>query len=193
MMLGSCAVDKLSTEVSHDIMMIEESHACSVGYISHMSNFYILFPAIAAELLSVLSFNHHCHPLLRFADGNLCGIESAVLHWHTVEIDVESVCQLADSHAHSSRTKIVASLDQSCHFGSAEEVLQSSLYRRVTFLHLAAACLKRCLRMLFGRACGSAYAVASCPSAKHEDDISRHGSLSTHIRGSYGSDYRSHF
>ena len=72
-----------------------------------MGHLYILAPAVFHELLHVSCLYHDSHPLLGLAYGKLCGIESAVLHRHPVQIYVQSVGKFAYGYTYTSGAEIV--------------------------------------------------------------------------------------
>ena len=72
-----------------------------------MSHLDVLAETVCDHLVLVLGLDHDGHTLLRLADRKLCRVESVVLHWHTVKIDIETFGKLADSHADTAGTEVV--------------------------------------------------------------------------------------
>ena len=159
------AVNELTREVGNECAFVELAHTPRVSYIRHMRKLHIIKVAVVLKRLAVFCLNDYCHTLLRLADSQLRRVQTTVFCGHAVEVDIQSVCQLANSHTHAAGAEVVRFLDEARYLGAAEEALQFALLGRVSFLYLAAAGLQRCLSVLFRRARSAAYAVAPCATA----------------------------
>ena len=113
-----------------------------------MSHLNILACTICHHSLLVLGLDDYGHTLLRLADGQFCGVESAVLGRNPVEIYVKTVGKLADRHADTAGTEVVGFLYKLCHLRTAEKPLELSFLRCVTLLNLTSASLERLLSVL---------------------------------------------
>ena len=153
----------------------------------------ILLAAVAAELLGVLGFDDHRHTLLRLADGELRSVQTAVLHRHAVEVDVQSVGQFADRHAHAACAEVVRLLHQSRRLRAAEQPFELALLRSIALLHLAAARFERLAGVFLRRARGPADPVAARAAAEHQHHIALSGLLAPHVlrfhRPHHGTDF----
>ena len=185
-------INKSATQVCHTSVTIKKTHTSRVGHIRHMGNLYVVCSTELFKDGLVFLFHHHCHTLLALADRQFGGIKSLILGLDAVKVDVQSVRQFADGYTHAARTKVVGLLDEFRHFRTAEEALQFPFFGGIAFLHLAAACMERLFGMFFGRACGTAYTVASCSSAQQQDHIACLGTLTAHLVGRYSPYHGSH-
>ena len=125
--LRAGAVDELTAQIDNLAVAVEHPHAGCRGHVGHMHRLDVLLAAVAHELLDILRLDHHGHALLRLADGQLRGVQSAVFGLHAVEVDVQSVGQLADGHTDAARAEVVRFLDQARHLRTAEQSLELAL------------------------------------------------------------------
>src|SRR5699024_2068922 len=128
-------------------------------------------------LLPVRTLDDDGHALLRFADGQLRSVQTAVFGRHAVEVYVQPVGQLADGHADASRAEVVRLFNQARHFRPAEQTLQLAFFGGVALLPLAAALLKRLRIVLLRGARRPADTVAPRTTAQQQHDVARHGTL----------------
>ena len=143
----TCAVYEITAEIHDRLAMVEHSHSGRVGHLSDMGDFYILAAAVFREHGFILSLNDNGHTLLGLADSEFGAVQAAVFDRDAVEPDVESVGKFADGDADAAGSEVIGLLYERSHFRPAEQTLELALLRCVTFLHLAAACFQRCLRM----------------------------------------------
>ena len=108
----------------------------STGNVGHLDGLDILLAAVTHELLGVLGLDHDGHALLRLADGQLRGVETAVFGLHAVEIDVQSVGQLADSDADTAGAEVVGLLDEPRYLRTPEQPLQLAFLGSIALLYL---------------------------------------------------------
>ena len=149
-MFGSGTVNEFALKICHDFISVEHPHAFCISNISHMSNFHVLAVAVFHELGLVLSLYDYRHSFLRLTDSQLSSIQSVIFYRDSVEIDVESVCKLSDSHADSTCSEVVGFLDKFSHFRTAEKSLELSLLRSIALLNLTSASFERLLCMFLG-------------------------------------------
>ena len=192
-MPGACAVDEFAREVHDLAILVEHPHTGRVGHVGHLDGFDILFETVAHERLDVLRFDDYRHAFLRLADGQLRGVQAAVLGLHAVEVDVQPVGQLADGDADAARAEVVRFLDEPRHLRTAEQTFELALLRSVALLHLAAAGLQRLGVVLFRRSGSSADAVAARTAAQHDDLVARSGFLAADVLRLHGAHHGAHF
>ena len=185
--LRAGAVDEFAAQVHHLAVAVEHAHPSRRGHVGHMHRLDVLLAAVAHELFDVLRLDHHGHALLRLADGQLRGIQAAVLGLHAVEVDVQSVGQLADGHTHAARTEVVRLLDQARHLRTPEQAFELALLGGVALLHLAATRLERPGVVLLRRTRRPADAVAARAAAEHDDHVPGLRPLAADVPGLHGS------
>ena len=139
----------------------------------HLCGFQVFLPGIGEESLRVARIYHHCHPFLGFRNCDLRPVQSRVFLRHLIQIYPKSIRQLSDGHRHAAGPKVVAFLDQTADFFSAEQTLDLAFRRRIPLLDLRPAGLNGFFRVDLGRTGGAAAAVPACPAAQQDDDISR--------------------
>ena len=145
---------------------------------------------LAAELFEcggVRGCHHNRHPLLRLTDSQFSTVDAAVFYRHLVEVDVETVCKFAYSHAHTSGAEVVALLDEPYCISPAEQSLEFPFLGGIAFLHLAAAAFERSGVMLLGCAGSAAYAVAAGTAAEQQHHVARSRAFPADGRGLYSS------
>ena len=137
----------------------------------------------------VLRFHDHGHPLLRFGDGQLGAVQTFIFLGNGVQVNLQTVGQLADGHGHAARAKVVAALDETGGFAIAEQALELPLLGGVALLHLGAAGFYRLLGVSFGGTCRAADAVPAGVAAQQDDHVAGVGALPADIfRGGGGDD-----
>ena len=132
-----------------------------LGHLSHNGSHQVFTVGSIQEFLSIFFCNNHCHSFLRFADGKLGAVQTVVLFRYQIQINFQSVCQLADSNRNATCTKVVASFDHAGHIAVAEQALNLSFFRWVALLHLCAAAGQRLYIVGLGGTGCTAAAVAS--------------------------------
>ena len=184
--LRAGAVDELAAQIDHLALALEHAHAARGGYVGNMHRLDVLLAAVTHELLHVARLDDHGHALLRLADGQLRGIQTVVFRLHAVEVDVQTVGQLADGDAHAAGAEVVRLLDQARNLRAAEQPLELALLGGVALLHLAAARLERLSVVLLRGSRGAADAVAARAAAQHDDPVPGLGTLAAHVLGLHG-------
>ena len=147
----------------------------------HFGRFQIFLIRIFHKFRHILRIDDDRHTLLGFGDCQFRTVQTGIFLRHLVQIHGQTVCQLTDGNGYTARTKVVALLDQTAHFRPAEQTLQLTLGRCITFLYFRAAHLDGLLGMYLGRSCSTAAAVTAGTSAEQDDDIARIGSQTHYI------------
>ena len=146
-----------------------------LGYDCNFGCLQVLFCGIFQELLTVFRVDDNGHTLLGLGDGDLGSVEAGIFFRYFVQIDLKARCQLADGNGNSACTEVVAFFNQKADFLAAEQSLQFTLSRCVSFLYLCTAGLDGFCRMYFGGTGCTAAAVSSSTAAEQDDDIARIG------------------
>ena len=141
--LCTCRVDKLTLQVGNLLALVEHTHTLCIGNICHMRNLDILLTAEGNHSLYILLFNYYGHTLLRLRNRQLGSVQSVIFHRHTIEVDIQAIGQLANSHRNTSCAKVVRLLDQASNIATTEQVLNLALLRGISLLYLRAALLQR--------------------------------------------------
>ena len=137
----------------------------------------------------VLRFHDNGHPLLRFGDGKLGAVQTLILLGNGVQVDLQTVGQLADGHGHAARAKVVAPLDETGSLAVAEQALELPLLGGVALLHLGAAGFHGLLGVGLGGTRRAADAVPAGVAAQQDDHVAGVGALPADIfRGGGGDD-----
>ena len=181
----TCRVDKFAREVNNSFATIEHTHTRCISYVCHMHHFDVLFGAIFHELFFIFRFNYHWYTFLRFRDSQFGSVQATIFCFYSVEIDVETIGQLTNSHWHTTCTKVVRFLNQTCNFWTTEQSFQFAFFRSITFLYFRRTCLDWHHVVLFRWTCCSTYAIATCTTTKHQHYITRSWRLATHSIGTH--------
>ena len=104
-------VDKVAAEVHDGLAAPLHRQPVGVGDLGDDVGFDVLLAAVFEEGFHVFRIHHSAHTLLRFADGHLRAVKALVFGSHRVEIDLQSVGQLADGDADTARTEVVGLFD----------------------------------------------------------------------------------
>ena len=166
-------VDERTLQVGDRKAAPENAHPALAGDRGHMRDLDILQAAEFFERGDVGRCHDYRHPFLRLADSQLGTVDAAVFYRHFVEVDVETVGKLADSHAHASGAEVVALLDEPHRIGPAEQPLELPLFGGIAFLNLAAAAFERAGVMLLRRARCAAYTVTAGTAAEQQHHVAR--------------------
>ena len=104
-----------------------------------------------------------------------------VLLRYGVQVDVQTVSQLADGNGYTARAEVVAAANHAGDIAVAEQALNLALFRRIALLHLCTAGFERFLSVLLGGAGCTAAAVAAGLAAEQDDDVARLGYLADDV------------
>ena len=151
-----------------------------LGNDSNLCRFQILFLRICKELFHIFWIYHNSHTLLGFRDRDLCSVQSGIFFRYFIQIHTKPLCQLSDRNGNSACTEVITFFDQAAYLFPAEQTLDLTFCRRISFLNFRSACLDRLFCMYFGRSGRAAAAVTTGTSAQQNDNISRIGSFTDH-------------
>ena len=129
----------------------------------------------------VLCTDNDSHALLRLGDSQLGAVQTVVLLRYGVQVDVQTVSQLADGNGYTARTEVVAAANHAGDIAVAEQALNLALFRRIALLDLCTAGFERFLGVLLGGAGCTAAAVAAGLAAEQDDDVARLGYLADDV------------
>ena len=190
LLMGSVGVDESARQVDNLFAAPGEYHTRVFGNGGHDGGFEVLLFGVGQHFVHVFGVHHYCHTLLRFGDGQLGAVEAGVFLGNFVEVDKQSVGQLAYGHGDAAGAEVVTFLNERRHLFAAEHALDLTFCGRVAFLYLGTAGGKRFGGVRLGSACGTADAVAACASAEQYDDVARVGGEAFHAtarsRGNHG-------
>ena len=185
-------VDELARKIDHEPVVVVHAHPARIRNVGHVRHLDILFTAIVHEPFHVRPFDHHGHALLRLADRQLRRIQAIVLGRHAVQIDVQTVGQLADGHRHAAGAEVVRLLDKARHLRPAEQPFQFALFRSVALLHLRRTGFQRLGIVFLRRTRRTADAVAPRAAAQQQHHVARSGRFAPHVFGLHGSHHGTH-
>ena len=167
--------------------------AGAFGYDGDLGGAKVLFFRKGEEFLKVLRLDNYRHSLLGLAYGELGSVKTLVFLRNGIEVDVETVGELADGDGDAARAEVVAALYHAAGFGISEKALELALLRGVALLYLRAAGFKGFGGVGFGGAGGSAAAVASGCSTEEDYDVPGSGTLAADVCRRGGGNNRADF
>ncbi len=189
-LLRAVGVEEVSGQIEDALASPVHLDAVFVGHLGDRSRLQVFLVGVFDEFCFFVSVYNDRHSLLGFGDRQLCAVETFVFLRHQIQVDFQTVSQLADGYGNAAGTEVIAALDQCGNFFAAEHSLDVSLHRRISLLDFRAALEDGFLCMLFGRTCRSAAAVASGSAADQDDHIALFRTLSDHVVCRCCADYR---
>ena len=87
MFLSAVGVKEFAADIDDDLVVPLHDKARAFCDDGNRSGFEVFFVCDGEEGVDVFFFDHHCHSLLRFADGELSAIKAFVFLWDGVEVD----------------------------------------------------------------------------------------------------------
>ena len=120
------------------------------GNNSYLYCFQVLFCCIGKEFFYVFRCDHDSHTLLGFRNSDLCSVQTCVFFRNFIQLYAKSVCQLADGYGYTACTEVVTFFNDIAYFLTAEQSLNLTLCRRITFLNFCAAGVDRLCIVGFG-------------------------------------------
>ena len=157
------------------------NHTGAFGDHGHLICLEVFLRGGLDERAGVFRRDDHGHAFLRFGDRKLGAVQTLVLFAHLVQINLQSVCQLADGDADAARAKIVAALDHTGDIAVAEQALNLALLGGVALLHLGGHGAERFLVVALGRTGRAADAVAARAAAKQNHNVTGHRTLTHNV------------
>ena len=173
--------DEFSGQIDDHLISPVHYQSGRLRHYSHPHRVQIFFRRIAQELLRVLLCHDDSHTLLRLRDRKLGSVQSRILLGNQIQLNIQSVRQLADRYADTACAEIVADLDQAADLGIAKQSLNLTLCRRVTLLYFRSAGMDGLFVMGLGRTCRAAAAVPACRTAQKDDHIARLRIAADHV------------
>ena len=144
----------------------------------------------AQEFVHVVGCDGAGHAFLRLGNGELGAVEAVVFLRDLVQIDAQTVGELADGHRNAARAEVVAAFDQAARLATTEQALNFALLGRISLLHLGAARLQAVKVVLLGGTRRAADAVAASSPAQKHHDVARSRGFATHVVGRRGRHHR---
>ena len=135
--------------------------------------FQVFFGGIFHEFIDVFRSDDDSHTFLRFGNSQFRTVQAFVFLRDFVEVDVQAVCQFADSDGDTAGTEVVAAFDEYRDFMAAEEALDLAFRQGIALLDFGAARFQGFDGMFLGRARSTAAAVAAGLAAEENDDVAR--------------------
>ena len=181
MLFRTVGIQEFAGEIDDRSAVPCHAQALGIGRLCNDGRQQIFLCSRCHECVHILGRNDNCHTLLRLGDRELRTVQTVILSGHCVEVNIETVCQLADRNGNAARTEVIAALDELCDCRIAEETLELALLGRIALLHLCAAGCERFERVRRGRTGRAAAAVSAGLAAEQDDDITRNRALSADI------------
>ena len=140
----------------------------------------------------ILWGHHHGHALLGLGNSQLRAVQTIVLLAHGIQVDGQSVGQLADGHAHTAGAEVVAAFDQLGHRRVAEQPLKLALLGGVALLYLAGHGSQGRLVVALGGAGSPTDAIPAGAPAQQDDHVAGGGALPDHVGRRCGAHHGTH-
>ena len=186
-------IKEITAQVDNGILPPVHHQAAVISNHSHYRSLKVFLVSSSHELLHVITGNNYSHALLGLGNSQLGAIQALVLLLDGIQVNHQSVSQLADGNGHAACTKVVATLDHAADFRIPEQALNLSLRRRIALLHFGTAGSQGFQRMLLGRAGSTATAITAGTAAYQHDNIIRRRNLADHVHlrscCNYGTDF----
>ena len=182
-------VEERTRKVGDRLAAPAHHHAGALGHDRDAVGLQVFSLRGGDEFRLILRRDDDGHALLRFGDRKLGAVEALVLLAHGVEVDLQTIGQLADGDGHAARAEVIAALDKAGDLTVAEQTLDFALFGGVALLDLARHGGEGLQIVALRRTCRAADAVASRAAAEQDDDVARGGPLAHDVlRGRRGDD-----
>ena len=181
-MLGAAiGVEEITGNIDNLDAVPGHAQAVLVGNGCDNNSLDILLGSCGNKGVYVLCTDNDSHALLRLGDSQLGAVQTVVLLRYGVQVDVQTVSQLADGNGYTARTEVVAAANHAGDIAVAEQTLNLALLRRIALLDFRAAGLEGFLGVLLGGAGCTAAAVAAGLAAEQDNDVARLGYLADDV------------
>ena len=137
--MGAVGVDKATAEVDYFLATPTDDHTRFLGDGSDNGSLEVLLVGIFKHQVDILGVDDDSHTLLALTDSQFCTVKTCIFLGNLVEVDLQTVGQLANGDAYATSTEVVAFLDDRRHLFTTEQTLYLTFRRGVTLLHLSAA------------------------------------------------------
>ena len=135
--------------------------------------FQVFFCCISKHLVYVFFIYYNCHTFLRLGNSKFCSIQARIFLWHFIKIYNQAICQLTNGNRYTAGSKVVTFLDQAADFFSAEQTLDLTFCRCITFLNFSTAGINGFGIVSFGRTGCSTTAISTGTSTQKDNDVTR--------------------
>ena len=105
---AAVGVEEIAGNIDNLDAVPGHAQAVLVGNGCHNNSLDILLGSCGNEGVHVLCTDNDSHALLRLGDSQLGAVQTVVLLGNRVQVDVQTVSQLADGNGYTARTEVVA-------------------------------------------------------------------------------------
>ena len=121
----------------HDLVAPPVHHKTGFGsHFCHNGSFQIFFIREFGEFFPVFFPDDHRHTFLGFGNSQLRTVQAGVFFRHLIQVDLQTLRQLANGYGYTAGAKVVAAFDQHRHFRITEQALNFPFRRRIALLYL---------------------------------------------------------
>ena len=178
---AAVGVEEIAGNIDNLDAVPGHAQAVLVGNGCDNNSLDILLGSCGNKGVYVLCTDNDSHALLRLGDSQLGAVQTVVLLRYGVQVDVQTVSQLADGNGYTARTEVVAAANHAGDIAVAEQTLNLALFRRIALLDLCTAGLEGFLSVLLGGAGCAAAAIAAGLAAEQDNDVARLGYLADDV------------
>ena len=110
--LGSpVGVQEISGKVQNFLAAPFHDQTSGVGDNRYLGNLQIFGVAHLNKMIDILCRDDNRHTFLGFRDRQFGSVKAFIFLRHLIQINIQTVCQLADGYRYAARAKVVAALD----------------------------------------------------------------------------------
>ena len=134
--------------------------------LSYNCGFQVFFISMFNKIIKIFGFNYDGHTFLRFRNRQFRTVKPFIFFRNFIKIYDQTVSQFTNSNGNAACTEVITALNHRRNSRIAEQTLDFTFCRRITFLYLSTTGKQRIYSMFFRRTGCAATAITSGPAAQ---------------------------
>ena len=135
----SVGIQKCAGNINNFFASPGKNKSWSFRNYSYRNRLQVFLVCVTKHFIYIFWIYNNRHTLLGFGNRKLCSIQTGIFLRHFIKIHTQSVCQFTDCNGYTAGTKVITFLYQTADFFSAEQSLNLTLCRSITFLYFCTA------------------------------------------------------
>ena len=190
---STVGVEESTADVNDSLAVPFHAKALFFGYRSDNRCLEVFLVRIADEFFDIFCGKSTRHALLAFGDCKLGAVQAFVLLRNSIQVDEQTIAQLANGNRNAASAEVVASLDKTACLTATEQALNLAFYRSVALLHFRTGLFHAFNVLGFGGTGCTADTVATSATAQQNNLVAWSGLFATNVVSRRCAHYRAHF